>query len=108
MNNLLVPKNIRIGVFRNMKKRIVTLFSTYGLNFFILPLILNHDYPLPNKKQHTMHTLHLTITLILFSTFALGQQISRNTLTTAGDFSKNENGISVSWTMGNTFCQTPN
>ena len=53
-----------------------------------------------------MKPLYLTISLLFFHTFIFGQQVSRSILTTAGDFSKNEKGISLDWTMGDVFGQT--
>jgi len=46
---------------------------------------------------------------VLFSVFILSltaQEISRNTVTTAGDFTTNEDGVSISWSMGEVFSQT--
>lgn len=53
-----------------------------------------------------MKLVNLIIILCFLSTLVLGQQISRSILTTAGTFSKNEKGISLSWTMGDIFCKT--
>lgn len=44
--------------------------------------------------------------LMLSSTIFFGQQISRSTLSTAGDLSKNETGISITWTIGEVFSET--
>jgi len=49
-------------------------------------------------------TTLLALMCIAFSITA--QQISRSLLTTAGDFSKNENGISLNWSMGDVFSHT--
>ena len=44
--------------------------------------------------------------LLLFSTVFFGQQISRSTLSTAGDLSKDKSGISLTWTVGEVFSET--
>ena len=45
--------------------------------------------------------------IFLFITYSVSaQEISREILTTAGDVSKNENGVSLSWTIGDVFCHT--
>jgi len=98
-----------------MKNGFVTLISTYGLIFLKTPLILNHGYPLASTKRRILrqyltntYMTKLTLTLIFsaISIFTIGQTISISTVTSAGDFVKNENGISMSWTMGEVFAQT--
>jgi len=53
-----------------------------------------------------MKQQYLSLTFLFIYTFSFGQNISISTLTSAGDFSKNENGISMSWTMGQVFANT--
>lgn len=51
--------------------------------------------------------LNFLLHLFLLTTYSISaQEISREILTTAGDISKNENGVSLSWTIGDVFCQT--
>lgn len=64
----------------------------------IIPYRINNNIP--------MKPLTVTIALFFITSFTFGQQISRSTLTSSGDFSTNENGISLSWTMGGSFTQT--
>lgn len=49
---------------------------------------------------------YFTILLSIFTLYISAQEISRNTVTTAGDFTTNESGISISWSMGEVFSQT--
>ena len=53
-----------------------------------------------------MKTITAIATLLLFSLVLNGQQLSRSTLSSAGDFSKNEKGLSIDWTMGAIFSQS--
>ena len=53
-----------------------------------------------------MKKLRTLLLPILIPGVACGQQLSRSIITTAGDFSKNENGVSLSWSMGEVFSQT--
>ena len=46
------------------------------------------------------------LALLCISLSATAQQISRDFLTSAGGFSIDENGISLSWSIGGVFCQT--
>ncbi len=53
-----------------------------------------------------MKTSLFFLGLMLSSTIFFGQQISRSTLSTAGDLSKSETGISLTWTVGEVFSET--
>lgn len=50
-------------------------------------------------------TILTFIGLLIFS-FSYGQDISRSTITTAGGFVANDEGISISWSMGEVFSLT--
>jgi hypothetical protein len=49
---------------------------------------------------------YFTIVLAIFALGTSAQEISRNTVTTAGDYTVNKNGISISWSMGEVFSKT--
>ncbi len=49
-----------------------------------------------------------TFLLTVFALHLSAQEISRNTVTTAGDFTTNDKGVSISWSMGEVFSQTSN
>ncbi len=53
-----------------------------------------------------MKTINAIVTLLLISHIINGQQLSRSAISSAGDYAKNEKGISVNWTMGGIFSQT--
>ena len=60
-----------------------------------------------NKEQTNMKKSFAVIIFLSASiTTIWAQKISMNTLTTAGDYTKNKNGVSVSWTIGEVFSQT--
>jgi len=48
----------------------------------------------------------LLLIFIIATSTSYAQQISRSILTTAGDVSKNKDGVTVSWTIGDVFSQT--
>lgn len=49
---------------------------------------------------------YFTIIFSIFTLYISAQEISRNAVTTAGDYITNEDGISISWSMGEVFSQT--
>ena len=49
---------------------------------------------------------YFTIILSIFALSISAQEISRNTVTTAGDYTTNKAGVSISWSMGEVFSQT--